>query len=76
VDEGFSVEHFEGLPDEIRALARQHLVVMDADHPQQAVRTIEESVDHARKVELPATLRGYLDTVIATTESFRDPCTQ
>eukprot|EP01046_Picozoa_sp_COSAG06_P043522 COSAG06_NODE_5712_length_3307_cov_113.406231_2_plen_770_part_00 len=79
VDESFSVDHFDGLPDRIRALARQHLVVMSSDSPscpEEAVRSIQDSIQHARTERLSATLRGYLDTVIKDTESFRDPCTQ
>jgi hypothetical protein len=76
VDEPFSIDHFDGLPDEIRALARQQLVVMDAAHRQDAIQSIQDGIQHAQVEHLSATLRGYLDTVIKETESFSDPCTQ
>eukprot|EP01043_Picozoa_sp_COSAG02_P039872 COSAG02_NODE_3181_length_7215_cov_30.624930_2_plen_1762_part_00 len=76
VDAAFTVDHFDGLPDEIRALARQQLVVMDAARPEQAIQSIQTSTRHARTEHISATLRNYLDTVIKETESFRDPCTQ
>eukprot|EP01046_Picozoa_sp_COSAG06_P035393 COSAG06_NODE_3800_length_4892_cov_4.694763_2_plen_1138_part_01 len=75
VDTAFSVENFDGLPDEIRPLARQQLVVLDADRSEQAIRSIQASILHAQTVALSATLRGYLETVVKDTETFRDPCT-
>ena len=44
IDEAFTADHFDSVPDEIRTLARQELVVMDAARPDQAIQSIQASI--------------------------------
>eukprot|EP01045_Picozoa_sp_COSAG04_P008324 COSAG04_NODE_458_length_14025_cov_349.233735_2_plen_799_part_00 len=68
VGEDFNPEAFEGLPDDIRALARQQLVVLNGRESASATARIREFMDHARKAQLTPELRGFLDTLVADTE--------
>ena len=40
------------------------------------VQTVRDCVQHKRQAQLSPALLGFLDTLVADTESFRDPCTQ
>jgi len=76
VDLEFSTDQLEGLPDDIRSLARQLFVPIDWTDMAQGTQTL---LKHLRDVEantVSSVIRQYLKTTILETETFPDPCTQ
>eukprot|EP01047_Picozoa_sp_COSAG01_P065982 COSAG01_NODE_9018_length_2581_cov_4.675262_1_plen_692_part_01 len=80
VDQDFAVSELEGLPDDVRQLARQLLVPVDwAGSPEAGLATAKSCVDHVRlrsSSGLAPTLTKYLRTIVQDCASFKDPCTQ
>eukprot|EP01043_Picozoa_sp_COSAG02_P048071 COSAG02_NODE_4682_length_5102_cov_11.871277_1_plen_1610_part_10 len=76
VDSGFTMGALEGLPDDIRSLARQLFVVVDWRAPDAGMTTLLACIGQVRRTNISPILRNYLQSTIQQTETFKDPCTQ
>ena len=76
VDLEFSTDQLEGLPDDIRSLARQLFVPMDWGDMTQGTQTLLRHLCDVEANKVSSVIRQYLETTILETETFPDPCTQ
>eukprot|EP01047_Picozoa_sp_COSAG01_P046686 COSAG01_NODE_4404_length_5060_cov_11.077202_2_plen_1099_part_01 len=76
VDLDFCVDQLEGLPDDIRPLARQRLVPIDWDDMEAGVQSLLSCLRLVAEYKPSRLVKGYLSKVVTHTETFKDPCTQ
>ena len=76
VGSGFTMDSLEGLPDDIRSLARQLFVLVDWRAPDEGIETLLSCIGQIRRTSISPVLRHYLESTIQQTETFPDPCTQ
>eukprot|EP01045_Picozoa_sp_COSAG04_P007421 COSAG04_NODE_388_length_15249_cov_7.616502_4_plen_3423_part_00 len=76
VDENFDINHLDGLPDDIRSLARQRLVPMNWEDLASGVESVQRCIEAVSESTLTALVEGYLSSVVQQTATFKDPCTQ